>query len=57
MTSSKRITVRLPASDADAIEQIARERRRATGDAVSTSDVIRAAVRAYLKENQGEQDA
>jgi hypothetical protein len=42
------VTVRFESADVDALERIARDRRQATGDAVSVSDLMREAVAEYL---------
>lgn len=42
------VTVRFEIADVDALERIARDRRQATGDAVSVSDLMREAVAEYL---------
>lgn len=52
---SRRITVRVPDADADALEALARARRQATGDAVSTSGIVREAIAAHLAA-QGDSD-
>ena len=47
------VTARFEASDIDALERIARERRQQTGDAVSVSDLLREALAAYLTAQGG----
>lgn len=45
----KSITVRFSEHDAAEIEEVARAARKATGEQVSLSDVVREAVSEYLK--------
>lgn len=47
--AKRSITIRFEESDAEALEEKARAARQATGDAVSLSDLVRKAVREYLK--------
>lgn len=47
------VTVRFEIADVDALERIARDRRQATGDAVSVSDLMREAVAEYLARRRG----
>lgn len=46
--AKRSVTARFEASDVDALERIARQRRQATGDPVSVSDLLREAVADYL---------
>lgn len=47
--AKKSITVRFSEHDAAEIEEVARAARKATGEQVSVSDVVREAVSEYLK--------
>lgn len=46
--AKRSVTARFEATDVDALERIARQRRQATGDPVSVSDLLREAVADYL---------
>jgi len=49
MKRTSTITVRVPEETRRAIEEVARKRRRQTGDAVPVSDLVREALEEYLE--------
>lgn len=54
MKAKAMITVRVAEETRAALEELARDRRRQTGDAVPVSDLVREALEEYLKRHAPE---
>lgn len=50
-----RVALNLPRAELDALDDFCRERRRATGDLVPRSQVIRDAIREYIQRESNDQ--
>lgn len=52
MEPKSTITVRVPASVRDRLDELAKEQRKRTGDPVPVSDLVREALEEYLKRRE-----